>query len=1208
MSKSLRWGYAFFRLAFLLLIGHTCFIQQAQAFQGGEQKVTIRAESISLGNLFKAITKQTGLYFVFYAGDFNADRKVTVDYKAKPVEDILQDLLAGSCTWTYNDNKVRIRVKDQPPEGRRAAAGSASAVSADTVDTLTHITIAGRVTDKDGAPLVGATVLINGRTEGTTTDGEGKFVMEEVPHKAALVVSYVGYETQEIRVNRRNNISVKLQPVIAEMNAVTVLSTGYQTLPKERATGSFVKIDNELLNRRVSMNILDRLEGVASGVLFNMGSTISSNTRPGNEKLGISIRGRSTIDDRVNADPLIVLDNFPYEGDVKNINPNDIESITVLKDAAASSIWGSRAGNGVIVITTKRGKYNQKLRVELNSNVTISEKPNLSYSKKYLNSAAYIGIEKLLFEKGYFDADFGAIDMPVISPVVEALAKRRDGQISGKKLDELVGALERNDTRSDFSKYIYRKKTTQQHSILAHGGGENSYYMFSVGYDKNLDALVRNNNDRITINASNTFRPIKNLEVTTGVNYVRKKIQDNTSSNSLEGINLGGTFKYQAILPYLRLADDNGNPLSIPRTYRSTYIDTVTRSGFLNWQYKPLEEIGFSDNTYTDDYLLLRSGVRYKISDALNLEAQYQYEKQVGGSRSYSSLNTFYTRDLINQFYNPTATSANLKYPIPKGGILDLVNNTLLAHNLRGQINYNKTINSIHNISGIVGGEIRSVETSGFSRRSYGYNDETGTSVSNLDFYSQYPQNPAGYYGNISAPDGNVRGTLNRFISYYANASYAYDSRYTLYMSARRDGANIFGVNTNDKITPLWSIGMGWELSNEKFYKVSVLPYLKVRASYGFQGNVYNASAYLTANSGGTSYITGLPISSIMNPPNKDLRWERVKNINFGVDYAFRENIISGSFEVFRKEGLDLIETAPLAPSTGFIDYKGNAASTVTKGLDLTLNAKVIDRQFKWYSAFLLSYISDKVTHYDVKYYPQTLTKVIPSGSPEYAGVIPVIGRPMFGIYSYRWMGLDPETGAPLGFWDGKKSNDYYNLVNNTPLDSLVFHGSGRPKIFGSFRNTFAWKGISLSFNIVYKLGYYFRKYGMSTNYTDLLKSPHDDYDRSWRNPGDEKRTNIPSLTYPEDNNRRDFYHGSSIMVEKGDHVRLQDIAISYDLDRALIKGLPFDFLQLKVYINNIGLLWRANKAGIDPDVFDDNSVTAVPNPKSVAIGIKVGF
>ena len=329
--------------------------------------------------------------------------------------------------------------------------------------------------------------------------------------------------------------------------------------------------------------------------------------------------------------------------------------------------------------------------------------------------------------------------------------------------------------------------------------------------------------------------------------------------------------------------------------------------------------------------------------------------------------------------------------------------------------------------------------------------------------------------------------------------------------------------------------------------------------------------------------------------------------LNVGIDFAFAKNVIRGTLEYYSKKGTDIIGENELAPSTGFIDMntftntvKGNYANMKGRGLDVQLNSKNISGKFKWSSQLLFSYATDVVTHYGGTILPSSLVS-LGGGASGY--VIPLAGKPVFGIYSFRWAGLDPLSGNPQGYVDGKVSQDYSNLSNPTQLADIEYNGSARPQYYGAFGNTFSYRNWSLFINISYKFGYYFNR--LSVNYYNLVNyyALNKDYSIRWQKPGDEKITQVPSFSYPVNYSRDIFYNSSSILVEKGDHIRLQGISLNYDLNKINCPFLPFNQIKLYAYINNVGIIWRANSKGLDPDY-----PLGIPAPRTCSIGLRVDF
>lgn len=1168
------------RLTTVILI--TSLMQVSAASFG--QRITLEQRNAPLSAVLKEIRKQSGFDFYYDFNKIPKDDRVSVSLRDAGIEDALKSVFSGmDIEYTIEGRIVTIRERKKPylPENLATRL----------------IEVRGRVTGENGEPLVGAVVRTKVSGKSTRTDDKGEFVLSGVEEKAVLVVSFVGYQDKEIAATAELG-TIAMKMATAKLDEVSVVSTGYQTIPKERATGSFSQLDNELVNRRVSTNLLDRIGGVTSGVYFNGSQSATINTNGPRRNSGINVRGQSTI--IAAPDPLIVLDNFPYQGEISNINPNDIESITVLKDAAAASIWGASAGNGVIVITTKKGRLNQQMKVEFNSSVTVGNRPDLYYDNNFLSSKDYIGAEKILFDNGFFNTDISnTTAYPAVSPVVAILAQLRSGTITQAVADAQLAALPDIDVRDDIEKYVYQKSVKQQYSLGIRGGSKDLTYFLSAGRDDNRDNLVRNGYDRTTLNSQNTYTPIKGLELTFGLNYSQNttSLNNNLAYGSPDGYSLGNS-KYLFVLPYASLVDGEGNPAILTRSYNSGYISSTASKGFFDWNYRPLDELALADNSTKINDLLVRAGLKYDIMPGLNVQLQYQNEHQAITTRTLQSRETYFARNLINQFSVYNASTQTFNYVFPVGGILTANNYDWQSDNLRAQLNFNRSFGK-HEITALAGSEIRQLKIDGTSQKLLGYDAQFGTGVGSLNYNTSYPTNPSGN-AFLPAPPGSISGSTYRYVSYFANAAYTYDHRYTLSLSGRKDGSNIFGVNANDRVTPLWSAGLGWNISSEEFYHVPWLPYLKARLTYGYNGNVYNGNAYLTGQFT-TADNSGLRAITVNTAPNPELRWERIKNINLGIDFGSKDSRITGTFEVYRKEGVDLLEQAPLAPQTGFTTYTANAAATTANGIDLTLQSRNLTGKLKWSTTLLFSTYNNKVTKYDVA---QTATSIQANGS-----LTAIVGKPLYSIFSYKWAGLDPANGDPQGMLNGKVSKDYSGIINNYNVDSLVYSGSARPTVFGSFRNDFSFKGISLSFNITYKLGYVFRRGSVSPNYASVLTTPNADYAQRWQKPGDEASTNVPSFVYPANSNRSTFYTYAQTLVQSGDHFRLQDIRLGYDIPTGGKSGKPvFSKFQVYAYANNLGIIWRKNKLGIDPDNFGWSGGHSLPEPTSISLGINANF
>lgn len=1032
------------------------------------------------------------------------------------------------------------------------------------------ITVTGTVITKNNEPLPGATIKIKGNNVSVTTGAKGKFNIN-ASLGSTLIITHIGYKSIERNADASIPMIITMEESTLAMEEVKV-STGYQEIAKERATGSFDKIDNTSFNRSVSTDVLSRLEGIGSSLYF-------SKLHGTNE---LFIRGISTI--FAGTAPLIVLDNFPYEGSLDNINPNDVESITILKDAAAASIWGAKAGNGVIVITTKKGHYGQKMQVTFNSNITVQKKPDLFYDPGFLNSKDFITVEKFLFSNGYYDGDLtNNSNRPPVSPVVELLAKVRAGQMLQQDADQKINALQSLDIRNDYEKYLYRNAVRQQYSLGLSGGDNNISYIMNAGYDDNKDVVAGNGNKRVTFYSATTIKPTKHLELNTGITYTHND-QLNNGINSVYPDN-GKVVLY----PYARLADDNGNPLAVEKNYRSGFTDTAGAGLLQDWKYRPLDEQRLNDNTTVSSDMLFRFAAKYDVTKHLNTAFSGQYEQANTDWRTFYSRDSYFARDMVNRYSQINGTT--VKRIIPAGGILDNVSSRLSAYALRGQVNYSQRWKTSE-LAAIGGAEIRENHSRSQQGRTYGYDDAILT-YSNVDYTSSFP-----LIDNLgTATIVNRTGfddVLNRFISVYANASYTFKSKYTLSASARKDASNLFGINSNRRWTPLWSAGAAWKISDESFYKVGWLPLLKMRVTYGYSGNTRNDLSALATISYASSpnSTTNLTTSRLRNPANKDLRWERVKMINTGIDFATKNNRINGSIEYYHKNAIDLLTLTPLDRTTGVTSMTTNSANVTGKGIDIKLNSRIADGSIKLDMQLLFSYVTNTITKYNLDFTNK-------GGYVNFGDAItPREGIDPYALISYRFAGLDHLTGNPIGYFADTLSQNYAAIISPASWNDLVVTGTTRPPCYGNIIPVISWKGFSLSANINFKFGYNFRR--TTLDYTRLFDSwvGHKDFEQRWQKPGDEAFTTVPSMVYPASYEREHFYNYSEATVEKADNIRIQDIAFSYAPAGKVFKSAVF-----YSYLNNIGIIWKKSKVNTDPDYGQ-----FIPPGLSISFGVKTSF
>jgi TonB-linked SusC/RagA family outer membrane protein len=1048
--------------------------------------------------------------------------------------------------------------------------------------------IKGTVKNENGEPIPFATIKVITLTAVKTiaANTQGEFAILAVPDSAVLEISSVGYEPVKTYWKGKNTpLMIILKASSTNLQEVEVVNTGYQSMSRERSTGSFVRINNSTLNQQTGTNLLQRLDGVASSLIFNIGK---QNNNPQN-KTNISIRGLSTISGPL--DPLIVLDGFIYEGDINNIDPNDVDNVTILKDATAASIWGARAGNGVIVITTKRGKFNQKLKIGLNAAITINDKPDLFYIPQ-MSSADYIDVEQLLFNNRFFNGRINS-GYIALTPSVEVFLSKRNGLISSEDSADKINALKAIDSRDQYNKYVYRNAVTQQYSVSMQGGTAKNAYDIAIGYNQMLGE-VRNTSDRKNIKLGNMFRPAKNLQVNFEVYY--------TNIQSKSGLPpYGSILTNNRQIPYLRLASDDGSPLPVALGLSNSYTDTAGGGYLLNWKFVPLENYKHAITRSNMQQINSNVSLKYNFSKYINLDVQYQYQQQNLSTEQLSDKESFASRNLVNLFSQVDRSNGVVTYIIPPGGIRALDNSTIESETIRGQLNFENSWTN-HAVSAIMGAEARNVKAFGENFTTYGYTEDP-LSSGYVDYMNYYPMYTNGGYSTISGSPFFSNST-NRFISLYGNANYTYRRKYSVSASARKDGSNIFGASTNDKWKPLWSVGTGWKLSDEPFYNLEALPQVKLRTTFGYSGNVdLSRTALAVANYISSASSTNYPVTRIRTLNNPELRWEQVSILNFGLDFSSKKDIISGSVEYYRKKGIDLYGQTAYDYTTWGLSptIVKNIAGITGNGVDIILNTKNFSGFFKWNTTLLFNYATDKTTKYGDES-AKSINTIIGSGS----GIVPQIGKPLYAIAAYKWGGLD-NTGNPQGFVNGELSTDYRSIFNEGRDKGLngniVYIGPSSPVYFGSLINTLSYGNVSLAFNISYRLGYYFRK--SSISYSSLVSSGigHKDYAARWKNPGDENRTNVPSFVYPNNSDRDNFYLTSDINVLKADNIKLQYVNISYMLKMKGKGNLPFNGLMFYINAADLGIIWKANKENLDPDY-----PSSILPERKLTFGIRTDF
>lgn len=1140
------------RILYCCLTIFCCCYSLISHSQELSRTVNISFDNETLAQALKRLETNGQLHLIYTPELVQGYRVASTPASLKTVAQCLQFLLANThIGFQETGAGIALFTKPTPPPAR------------------VFFPVTGYVTDTAGNAVEGASVSVPGKNnKNTVTDSNGRFQLTDMEKGNKIDIGFVGLNAFQVIIQNRQPLNITLLPAPGAESPSLTVNTGYGKVKKDKSPGSYSHAEAELLNRSVATTIFGHMEGTLTGLQFIKNIPNGSN---GNES-AVTVWGRSTI--ASNAAPLIIMDDFPYEGSLDNINPADVASITLLKDAAAASIWGAFSGNGVIVITTRKGELNKGPRTSLTSNFTYLAKPNLRYIPA-LSAQRMIEVEQYLFRKNYYDLSAGS--SAYLSSAVAIMAGMRNGSItSSADSAAQMQQLAATDTRAQLARYFYRPGFQQQYALSLSGGTDNSTYYMSAGFDRNLQQLVRNSYDRFTWSTTSTHLLARGLQLGLGM-YVT---QSYTRFN-----NNGGPF----IRPYDALVLPDGSAAVVPVGYRQSFKNNAD-SRLLNWDYKPVNDLNNSNNiTRQNDY---RATVQlsYKPVNVLEMQASYQYYSGQSRNENIRSQDMYEVRNLIN-IYSQLRADGAIDRPVPLGGIADIGNYSNQSHILRGLVRATLPVHRKGELLVMAGYDVRMLHMTNYASRLFGYNSSNHVLGLPVNLDSSYKP----YVGQMALKIPGKRIDYrydNNFVSRYASLTYTHGKKWSALLSYRVDKSNLFGSTTNSRGMPLWAAGLGYTLT----------PQLKLRGSIGVSGNVNTSlTAYNSAVGGTTRNRFGSEIATVNNPANPNLRWEKLRTINAGIEFKLLRGRLSGTLEGYRKDGSDLIEQITADPTSGFASYTGNYAGMRTLGADLSLSLLGTARNINWNTTLLLSYTKDKVT----QVYPQEkrIIEMLSIGQ-----LNPMPGYPLYSLYSFRVNKLN-NTGNPVVLFKGQETVAYNELLTSTDTRSLQYSGPVNPTWYGSIRQSFSWKRFSLNLLLTFKGGHYFRRPGL--NYSNLFQNLSlgtDDIDKRWQKAGDEAHTTVPGLDYPASAERDAVYNNSTLLIEPAAHIRFKDVQFAYQLTRQQFPKLPFTSLKMYLYLNNLGILWRANKVGIDPDYVPYGAERILPDARTIGLGMNFIF
>lgn len=1173
----------------------------------GQQKTIPLKEAISL------IEKKFKTKFAYEHNLLSGKYTKASALNNNSVEEILKDVLyPNNLLFLYvSGNSYSIVARDarffqspETPQPLRVETATSTLLNDD------DLIVRGVISNTDGNALPWSNVWVKGTRKGTTANERGEYNLSGMKAGDRLLVTYVGYKDREVILSAIGTVNIVLEADAGTMiNEVSVVSTGYQALPKERATGAFGSINAKELEKIPVPNVIQRLEGQVPGLdvqltsdnAFTYNNTrfaINSGTRTiGASDYNLVIRGVSTNSGEKM--PLIVVDGAITDLDLKTFNPRDIENITILKDAAAASIWGSRAANGVIVVTTKKGSLNQAPRLSFSKDFMTTTSPRLNYLR-LMSTNQTIEYEQEMVNKGLIINPLTTTFFPqAVSRATDLTLQFNAGRISQADYNTALNDLRaRGSSLDQIAQYIIKPATNQQYNLSLAGGSNAASYYYGLSYSREQTSTKGNEGKRLTLTLNNTFKVFNKITIATNLkaslfNYRQGAIGLNTLLNPS-----ANTF-----MPYDQFVDANGNRVSYSRTYYSTYLSGLEAKGYLPWRYNHLDEQDMYDNTAFDNNYLATVNVNVPLLKGLSAIGFFSTERAFSQSRLFNAVETYFTRDLINN--STTANSAGqLVSAIPKGGVLQQANTQINNYSLRGQLAYNESFGTAHQVNVIAGAEIRQTSASQGSATMYGYNMQTGISQS-VNYASTYTTAVGGISSISGAP--NQQDKTRRYLSYYANGSYTFNNKYVLSGSARYDDYNNFGLDRSFRATPLWSTGLKWNMDQEDFMKgISWVNSLGLRATYGVNGNIATdmypfTSIYLA----GSDFITTNPYGDILNPANPTLRWENTYVFNLGLDFGLFNRRLNGNLDFYNKEGRDIIYEFPINPTYGTNTLKRNSTSLSGKGIDLGLRGEIIQhKDWGLQAGITFSYNTNLVT--DTRFVPNSALLSNPITQTWLKGYT------TDKVMVYRFAGLDANGMTQIYNEKGEKVAANQSI---TSIDALKHVGRLTAPFFGGLNLTLRYKAFSLYTLMTYSFGNVFMKPTVN-NYPGTGRNAGLKYDLSadvakrWRKTGDELTTNVPGMAGIYSSLSLFRYQFSDINVLPGDYIRLREVALTYKVPQMLLDKVGVKNASLGVTSRNLGLIWTKNKEGFDPSFANSLTSTTLglPPSPSYTFSLNVNF
>ena len=1130
-----------------------------------QENLKLNLKEVSLMTLFREIQKQTGIDFVYNEEQCRDFGKVSVEISDGMVEQLLQQVFDSSkLTYRFENGVIMIKALDEmrPQEQK--------------------VQISGSVVDTKGQPLPGVTILLKGTTVGCVTDSEGNFRLE-LPMRENIVLSFsfVGMKTIEVAYSGQKEMKVVLEEEITEMEQVNVISTGYYDIDKSKMTGAVEVVTAREIAGKGYTSIDEVLRGTLAGV-----SVMNVSGRPG-AQAQIRIRGVNSLTG--NMEPMWIVDGMPMQGNlptsvgvgatdlentvltsgIGNISPDDVESITILKDAAAAAIYGSRAANGVIVIKTKRGRVG-KSYINVQSSFAISEAPKNRL--EMMNSEEKIAFERSLYED-FPNATLRGRASLLYKGIDEGTISRADAMAELENMRQI---------NTDWFDEIFRVALNHKHVVTLSGGSETTQFYSSINYS-NEQGVIPNNDYKhfgATLKLTHDFN--RNLRILFDVS---SSLRTEKSSASAVNPLYYATFAN----PYERPYDENGN-----YAYDYSYEPELSKvkDGYM-YDFNMLKDL--RENTAKTKYgsnqvnlqleWKLFEGFMYSLAGTVSNTSSYTRKEIAPGS--YTSKVKSWILDLYSE--NEIPDNLNL-------GALQENTSRSFGWTVRNQIKYARELKEDHFVNIVVGHEVSAVESNSFMQYSPQYDVDKGLiGYPNLDGVNAGDLDLDRLHETSKGQD--------RSVSVFATASYSYKDRYVVAGSSRWDGADMIG--TDNRFSPLWNVSLKWNMHEENFMKsCRFVNVLSLRGSYGFTGSIdRNAYPFTLMTYGSLRYYDGIQLPIDVMPGNPSVKWQKKEDRSIGLDFSLFNYRINGTVNYYCNDVNNLLGDKKIPYSTGRGSVVANLSSLRNSGWEFSLNTVNIDHEnFRWTTSFNIALNDNKIT--DAFYEKISDLYTI---RRKYQ----IEGYPVNAWFGFKTAGINPQTGEYMIYTDAKDEdghpkgypygNGYIADGSTYSTENAYYLGEAEPPISGGFGTTLTYKRLSLNAQFAFMTGHKiksFKSYNGSLMNASRLNQLKTEANR-WRKPGD--ITNVPK--YTTSTATLSLLEITDDKLEDGSYLKCNLISLGYNLPSNLCQKLGLSQLRCTFNVHNL-FTWTKYR-GIDPETL---GAFGYPSAKKYMFTLNLGI